>query len=67
MGEDEEMETILPTVKAYPKSAKVATSALSTKRKLSRNLSLSFAPPEPKQVELVEPEEVPPTPKIDHT
>ena len=66
MDKDVEMETALPTVKVYPKSSKSAKSASSTKRKSARNLSVGFSPSEPKQVQLVEPEDAPLTPKLDH-
>ncbi len=60
------METELPTVKVYPKSSKSANKPSVSKRKSARNPSVGFSPSEPKQVQLVEPEDAPPALKLDH-
>ena len=59
-----ELEPIPTAVKLRPKSTKTTTPS-STKRKSTR-VSVGFSPPEPRQVQLVEPEEVHATPKINH-
>jgi hypothetical protein len=65
-SDNSDMETELPTVKVFPKSSKSTKSATSVKRKSAKRLSVGFSPPDPKHVQLVEPEDVPPTPRVDH-
>jgi hypothetical protein len=67
MGEGEEMEIELPTVKVYPKSSKSANKPSLSKRKSARNSSVGFSPSKPKQIQLVGPEDAPPAPKLDHS
>jgi hypothetical protein len=66
MEDNDEMETEMSPVKVYPKSSKSTKTPASTKRKVTRKPSVGFSDHDPKLVQLVEPEEFSPTPKIDH-
>lgn len=65
MDAADEMDTEMTPVQVLPKSLKTKKATSSTKRKSSRG-SVGFSPPEPTRVQLVEPVDVPPTPKLDH-
>ncbi len=63
--DDDEMETEMTPVKVYPKSVKSKKATSSGKRKSARG-SVGFTAPDPNHVQLVEPEDAIPTPKVDH-